>query len=83
MSKGGIGWIPYFLERVDYVYKHHQARTGQDLCLPSELFRERFITCFIDDAAGVKNRHGVGLETICWSATTRTRTPRGRRRRSC
>jgi predicted TIM-barrel fold metal-dependent hydrolase len=67
LSEGGIGWIPYFLERVDYVYKHHQAWTGQDLpMLPSELFRERFITCFIDDAAGVKNRHDVGLETITW-----------------
>lgn len=67
LSEGGIGWIPYFLERVDYVYKHHRAWTGQDLpCLPSELFRERFITCFIDDAAGVKNRHDVGLDTICW-----------------
>ena len=30
------------------------AWTGQDLpMLPSELFRERFITCFIDDAAGI------------------------------
>jgi hypothetical protein len=33
---------------------------------PSELFRERFITCFIDDAAGVKNRHDVGIDTITW-----------------
>jgi len=67
LSEGGIGWIPYFLERVDYVYKHHRAWTGQDLpSLPSELFRDRFITCFIDDAAGVKNRHDVGLDTICW-----------------
>ena len=67
LSEGGIGWIPYFLERVDYVYKHHRAWTGQDLpSLPSELFRDRLITCFIDDAAGVKNRHDVGLDTICW-----------------
>ena len=67
LSEGGIGWIPYFLERVDYVYKHHQAWTGQDLpMLPSELFRERFVTCFIDDAAGVKNRHDVGIDTITW-----------------
>jgi len=67
LSEGGIGWIPYFLERVDYVYKHHRAWTGQDLpMLPSELFRERFVTCFIDDAAGVKNRHDVGIDTITW-----------------
>ena len=67
LSEGGIGWIPYFLERCDYVYEHHQAWTGQDLPMrPSELFRERFITCFIDDAAGVKNRHDVGLDKITW-----------------
>ena len=67
LSEGGIGWIPYFLERCDYVYEHHQAWTGQDLPMrPSELFRERFITCFIDDAAGVKNRHDVGLDRITW-----------------
>ena len=24
LSEGGIGWIPYFLERVDYTYEHHR-----------------------------------------------------------
>ena len=67
LSEGGIGWIPYFLERADYVYAHHQQWTGQDLpMLPSELFRERFITCFIDDAAGVANRNAVGMDMITW-----------------
>jgi predicted TIM-barrel fold metal-dependent hydrolase len=67
LSEGGIGWIPYFLERCDYVYEHHQSWTGQDLPMkPSELFAQRFITCFIDDAAGVKNRHDVGIDKITW-----------------
>jgi predicted TIM-barrel fold metal-dependent hydrolase len=69
LSEGGIGWIPYFLERADYVYQHHRAWTGLDLGgdrLPSHLFRERIITCFIDDAFGVKNRHDVGLDRITW-----------------
>src|SRR5438067_943575 len=68
MSEGGIGWIPYFLERVDYVYKHHTAWTGQDLGgkLPSELFNERIITCFIDDAVGLENRHHLNLDHITW-----------------
>jgi len=67
LSEGGIGWIPYFLERCDYVYEHHQQWTGQDLPMrPSELFRERFITCFIDDAAGIANRHDVGVDKITW-----------------
>ncbi len=68
MSEGGIGWIPYFLERSDYVYKHHKAWTGMDLGgrLPSELFNERIITCFIDDAVGLENRHHLNLDHITW-----------------
>ncbi|MFZ4519756.1 MAG: amidohydrolase family protein, partial [Microthrixaceae bacterium] len=40
LSEGGIGWVPYFLERIDYVYKHHKAWTNQDFGdrLPSEVF---------------------------------------------
>jgi hypothetical protein len=68
MSEGGIGWIPYFLERADYVYKHHKEWTGTDLGgkLPSELFNERIITCFIDDAVGVENRHHLNIDHITW-----------------
>ena len=68
MSEGGIGWIPYFLERVDYVYKHHKAWTGADLggMLPSEVFNEHIITCFIDDAVGVENRHHLNIDHITW-----------------
>jgi predicted TIM-barrel fold metal-dependent hydrolase len=68
LSEGGIGWIPYMLERLDYVYRHHKAWTGADLGgkLPSELFRERFNTCFIDDRVGVQLRDKIGLDTITW-----------------
>jgi predicted TIM-barrel fold metal-dependent hydrolase len=68
MSEGGIGWIPYFLERADYVYTHHKDWTGMDLGgrLPSELFKERIVTCFIDDAAGIANRHLLNMDMITW-----------------
>ncbi len=67
LSEGGIGWIPYFLERVDYVYKNHKAWTGHDLgMLPSELFKERIVTCFIDDAIGVEARAHLNLDMITW-----------------
>jgi hypothetical protein len=68
LSEGGIGWIPYALERIDYVYQRHHAWTGQDFGdrLPSDLFKERIITCFIDDAFGIANRHALNIDNITW-----------------
>ena len=70
LSEGGIGWIPYFLERADFTHMQHGAWTNMDLGgrLPSQIFREHFLTCFIDDAFGLKNRHDIGVETICWES---------------
>jgi predicted TIM-barrel fold metal-dependent hydrolase len=68
MSEGGIGWIPYALERMDYVYEHHHAWTGSDFGgrRPSDVFREHVVTCFIDDAAGLEQRHRIGIDAITW-----------------
>jgi predicted TIM-barrel fold metal-dependent hydrolase len=70
LSEGGIGWIPYFLDRVDWIYTRHHAWTGQDFgsMLPSEVFRSRIVTCFIDDPTGVAVRDRVGIDSICWEA---------------
>ncbi|ADP81316.1 amidohydrolase family protein [Pseudofrankia inefficax] len=68
LSEGGIGWVPYFLERVDYVYKNHRGWTHQDFGdkLPSEVFLDRVVTCFIDDGFGVENRHRLNIDMITW-----------------
>ena len=68
LSEGGIGWIPYFLERVDRVYRQHRAWTHQSFGdkLPSEVFLERIVTCFIDDAFGIENRDKLNLDMITW-----------------
>jgi len=68
LSEGGIGWIPYFLERVDYNYQRHHLWTGQDFGdkLPSEVFNEHVITCFIDDHFGVASRGFLDMDNVCW-----------------
>jgi predicted TIM-barrel fold metal-dependent hydrolase len=68
LSEGGIGWIPYFLERVDYNYQRHHYWTGQEFGdqLPSEVFNEHVITCFIDDHFGVASRQFLNLDNVCW-----------------
>jgi predicted TIM-barrel fold metal-dependent hydrolase len=68
LSEGGTGWIPYFLERLDRTYDMHHLWTGQDFGdrLPSEVFREHFLTCFISDPVGVQLRHLIGIDNIAW-----------------
>jgi predicted TIM-barrel fold metal-dependent hydrolase len=68
LSEGGIGWIPYFLERADFTFEHHHEWTHTDFGgrKPSDIFREHFITCFIDDKFGVKNRADIGVDIICY-----------------
>ena len=68
LSEGGIGWVPYFLERIDYVYQHHHLWTNQDFGdkLPSQMFNEHVLTCFIDDAVGMEVRHHLNMDHIHW-----------------
>jgi predicted TIM-barrel fold metal-dependent hydrolase len=68
LSEGGTGWIPYFLDRLDRTYDMHSGWTGQDFGgkLPSEVFREHFLTCFIADPVGIQLRHLIGLDNIAW-----------------
>jgi predicted TIM-barrel fold metal-dependent hydrolase len=68
LSEGGIGWIPYFLERVDYNYQKHHYWTGQDFGdkLPSQVFNEHVVTCFIDDAFGVASHEFLNMDNVTW-----------------
>jgi len=68
LSEGGIGWIPYFLDRLDRTYDMHHLWTGQEFGdrMPSDVFREHFLTCFIADPVGVKLRHDIGIDNIAW-----------------
>jgi predicted TIM-barrel fold metal-dependent hydrolase len=70
LSEGGTGWIPYFLDRVDRTFEMHRAWTLQDFGgrLPSEVFREHFLTCFISDAIGVELREKIGIDNMAWEA---------------
>lgn len=67
LSEGGIGWIPYFLERLDHSYKTHRAWTHADFGnqMPSEFFLEHVILCFITDPVGLKLvRDHIGVDHV-------------------
>ena len=68
LSEGGIGWIPYLLERADFTHRHHKAWTNSDFggLMPSDIFRKHFITCFIEDQFGLNNLDAVGVDKVTW-----------------
>jgi len=68
LSESGIGWIPYFMERADYAHSRHKAWTncGYGGLKPSEVFRRHFMTCFVDDAFGLRNLEEVGEDMVAF-----------------
>ncbi|WP_236795468.1 amidohydrolase family protein [Amycolatopsis sp. GM8] len=69
LSEGGAGWVPYFTERIDYIYRHTKHWSGMDLGAgrtPSQVFNEHVLLCFIDDAVGVENRNRLNLDNLMW-----------------
>ncbi|MCW2694014.1 MAG: amidohydrolase [Mycobacterium sp.] len=65
LSEGGIGWIPYILERCDFTWEKH--RWYQDIAMddrPSDLFKKHFWGCFIDDQHGLNNRYDIGVDRL-------------------
>jgi predicted TIM-barrel fold metal-dependent hydrolase len=65
LSEGGIGWIPYVLERTDYTWERHRWYTGVNTQVrPSDLFADHIFGCFIEDHAGLAMRDLVGIGNI-------------------
>jgi hypothetical protein len=67
LSEGGIGWIPFYLDRVDRHFRNqrwiHNDFGGK---LPSEVFRDHVLACFITDPSGLKARHQIGVDILAW-----------------
>jgi predicted TIM-barrel fold metal-dependent hydrolase len=69
LAEGGIGWIPWLLERMDHTWERHRwyQEVNRDV-LPSSLFRKHFWGCFIDDMSGILQRHEIGIDRITWES---------------
>jgi predicted TIM-barrel fold metal-dependent hydrolase len=69
LSEGGIGWIPFFLDRMDRHMENH-VWTGVTLDetgrTPTEIWRQNFLGCFITDPSALNLRERIGIETIAW-----------------
>jgi hypothetical protein len=66
-SEAGIGWISFYLNRCD---RHYQNQTwlGHDFGdkLPSDIFREHSLACYVTDPAALRIRDEIGIDIIAW-----------------
>lgn len=69
LSEGGIGWIPFFLDRLDR-HVTNQSWTHLDKLpkgkTPTEAWREHFLACFITDPSALNLRERIGVNTLAW-----------------
>jgi predicted TIM-barrel fold metal-dependent hydrolase len=69
LSEGGIGWIPYIVERIDYVWERHSWYNAVNRDVrPSDLFKDHLFGCFISDNAGVMARDLIGVDNIMFES---------------
>jgi predicted TIM-barrel fold metal-dependent hydrolase len=68
LSEGGVGWLPYFLDKIDLVYRKQSGWTHQDYgdALPSEVFKERIVTCSLDDQVTADVAARAGTTNMTW-----------------
>jgi predicted TIM-barrel fold metal-dependent hydrolase len=66
-SEGGIGWIPFLMDRIDRHYTN-QRWLGQDFGgrMPSDVFREHSLACFISDPTSLKLYQEIGIDIIAF-----------------
>jgi predicted TIM-barrel fold metal-dependent hydrolase len=67
MSEGGIGWVPFLLDRMD---KHmwNQSWTGLDIGAGSatEIWKKNFLGCFITEPTNLRLVDRIGEHTVAW-----------------
>ncbi len=66
--ESGVGWMSFLVEWMDHVFQRHRSHTRSPLQeLPSFYFHRQVHGTFIEDRAGIRERHHIGMNCIMWS----------------
>ncbi len=80
--EGGIGWLAFFKERAERVYRKHASWTAHGIrTRPSAWFGTNLFATFEEDAAGLHAVELIGAETLLWASDyphSETTWPRSR-----
>jgi predicted TIM-barrel fold metal-dependent hydrolase len=69
-----LGWVPYFLDRMDYLYTQSPQGKGPDWIrfqsdmLPSDFFRRNVFVSFQQDALGIEHRDVIGIDGLTFGS---------------
>lgn len=65
--EAGLGWLPFFLERMDRTTR--QIGWGPDVLphKPSHYWRQNMAATFEEDEFGIKHRHIIGIGNLMWA----------------
>ncbi len=69
LVEAGLGWIPYYLERLDTMKRSHgwDQYDGMPKELPSYYWHRNMMATFEEDTFGVGQRHVVGVDNLMWA----------------
>ena len=68
LVEAGLGWIPYFLERLDTMKNRHGWDHYEMITeLPSHYWRQNMLATFEEDTYGVSQRHRLGVDNLMWA----------------
>ena len=67
LGEGGIGWIPYILERMDLEYEDQFKDIGMTM-KPSEYWRRQCSATFQSDLVGMRLLDVLGEDNVMWAS---------------
>ncbi|MGV0793610.1 amidohydrolase family protein [Mycolicibacterium sp. XJ1819] len=70
LTEGGVGYIPYVLERADFVWNKHRYWAPFGDVQPSEIFHRQFAVCAVNEAFGLSQEaiDAIGIDNILWES---------------
>jgi predicted TIM-barrel fold metal-dependent hydrolase len=68
LGEGGIGWLPYVLEHMDYTYEDGLTDHITLSLKPSENFQQRIYATFQKDAIGIRMIGEIAPDNVMWAS---------------
>jgi predicted TIM-barrel fold metal-dependent hydrolase len=70
MAEGGLGWVPYLLERMEQQHHRFKGVIGAEAIArtPHEIFREQVFLTYEEDEVGLAMIDRIGAGNVMWAS---------------